>query len=73
MKHVKAAILFEIIVAVKNDSRGFQTVHVSFQSISSYNIAYVNDLNECTNFVELRQEKATDSCWEIMFEVNEQN
>ena len=31
MKHVKAAIFFETIVAVKNYSRGFQHVHVSFQ------------------------------------------
>ena len=73
MKHSKAEILFYTIVAVKNDSTGFQCVHVYFQSTPSYNVEYVNDLNECTNFVELRQEKATDCCWEIMFEVNEQN
>ena len=31
IKHTKAARFFETIVAVKNDSRGFQRVHVSFQ------------------------------------------
>ena len=31
MEHTKAAILFEPIVAVKNNPRGFQLVHVSFQ------------------------------------------
>ena len=30
MKHTKSAILFDPIVVVKNDSRGFQNVHVSF-------------------------------------------
>ena len=55
MKHAKAARFFEPIVAVKNDSRGFQSVHVSFQSTSSFNIASVNALNECTDFVELRE------------------
>ena len=31
MKHAKSERLFETIVAVKNYSRGFQHVHVSFQ------------------------------------------
>ena len=54
MKYTKAARFFEPIVAVKNDSRGFQRVHVSFRSTPSCNIVSVNALNECTNFVELR-------------------
>ena len=53
-KNSKAARLFDPIVAVKNDLRGFQNVHVSFQATSSCNIAYFNDLNECTKFVETR-------------------
>ena len=55
MKHTKAARFFDPIFAVKNDSRGFQCMHVSFQSTLSCNIAYVNALNECTNFVEVRE------------------
>jgi hypothetical protein len=54
-KHAKAARYFEPIVAVKDDARGFQRVHVSFQSTSSCNIASVNALNECSSFVELRE------------------
>ena len=54
MKHAKVAILFETIIAVKNDSRGFQRVHVSFRSTPSCNISSVNSINECTNFFELR-------------------
>ena len=53
MKHAKDARLFETIVAVKHHSRGFQTVHVYFQLTISCNIAYVNVLNKCTNFVEI--------------------
>ena len=53
MKHTKSGRLFEPIVAVKKDSRGFQYVHVYFQSTSSCNIASINDINECTNFFEL--------------------
>ena len=53
MENTKAKRLFEPIVAVKNDSRGFQYVHVSFQSTLSYNIASVSPLNECTKFVDI--------------------
>ena len=45
MKNTKAAIFFETIVSVKNDSRGFQRVHFSFKSTPSCNIAYVSDIN----------------------------
>ena len=55
MKHANYEIFFEPIVAVKNDLGGFQGVHVSFQSTSSYNIASINSINECTNFVEIRK------------------
>ena len=55
MKNTEAEILFEPIVAVKNYSRGFQRVHVSFQSTTSCNIAYVKALNECTTFVDLNE------------------
>ena len=55
MKHTKAAIFFDTIVAVKNYSKGFQHVHFYFQSTSSYNIASVNALNKCTNFIDLRE------------------
>ena len=55
MKHTKAARFFDPIVAVKKYLRGFQRVHVSFQSTSSCNIVSVNTINECTNFVELRE------------------
>ena len=55
MKHDKAERFFEPIVAVRNDLRGFQRVHISFQSTSSCNIASVNALNECTNFFELHK------------------
>ena len=30
-------------------------MHVFFQSTSYYNIAYINALNECTNFVEIQE------------------
>ena len=50
MKHTKAARLFEQIFAVENDSRGFQHVHVSFQSTPSFNISSINAINECNNF-----------------------
>ena len=55
MKHTKAVILFDPVVAVENYYRVFQRVHVSFQSISSFNIEFVNALNESTNFVELHE------------------
>ena len=55
MKHAKALRFFDPIVAMKNDSRYFQRVCVYFRSTSSYNIAYVNALNECTNCFELRE------------------
>ena len=54
MKHVKSERFFNTIGAVKNDLRGFQHVHFSFQSTSSCNVASVNALNECTDFVEIR-------------------
>ena len=54
MKHAKTARLFEPIVAVKKYSRGFQCVYVSFQSTPSSHIVFVNALNECTDFVEIR-------------------
>ena len=53
MKHNKAARFFEPIFAVENYMRVFQHVHVSFQTTSYYNIASVNALNECTNFVDI--------------------
>ena len=53
MKHTNDARLFDPIVAVKNYSRGFQSVNVSFQSTSSCNITSVNALNECTKCFEL--------------------
>ena len=53
MKHTKDTRLFEPIIAVKNDSRGFQGVHVSFQSSSSCNIESVNFFNECTKVFEV--------------------
>ena len=55
MKHIKAARFVLPIVAVKKYLRGFQRVHVSFQSTSSRNISSANALNECTNFIELRK------------------
>ena len=55
LKHTKAVRFFESIFAVKNYSRVFQCVNVSFQSTSSCNIASINTLNECTNFVEIRE------------------
>ena len=65
MKHANYEIFFEPIVAVKNDLGGFQGVHVSFQSTSSYNIASVNDLNECTNFVEIDKKGEHKLQWVI--------
>ena len=55
MKNAKAERFFATIFAVKNYSRGFQHVHVSFQPTSSCNIASVNDLSEFTEFIELRE------------------
>ena len=55
MKHTRDTRLFEPIVAVKNYSRGFQSVHVSFQSTSSCNIESISALNEFTNVIELRE------------------
>ena len=51
MKNIKAARFFEPILVVKNDLRGFQSVHVSFQSTSSFNIKSVNALNKCTKIL----------------------
>ena len=45
--------MLQPIIAVRDDERGFQRVHVSFQSTSSCNIATVNALNDCWHFVEL--------------------
>ena len=45
MKDTKAARFFDPIVAVKNDLRGLQSVHVSFQSMSSCKFASVNAPN----------------------------
>ena len=39
----------------KNDSRGFQSIHVSFQSTESCSIVFDSALNECIRFVELRK------------------
>ena len=68
MKHTKTARFFEPIAAVENDSRGFQRVHVSFQPMSSCNIASINALNECTNIVELREKGRVkhNQQWEIV-------
>ena len=55
MKHAKSAGFFESIVEVKEYLRGFQSVHVSFQSTPSCNITSVDARNECTNFVEIRE------------------
>ena len=55
MKHTKAVRFFEPVAVVKNYSRGFQRVHFSVQSTSSSNILSVNDLNEFTNFVDIRE------------------
>ena len=70
MKHSKAEILFYTIVAVKNDSTGFQCVHVYFQSTPSYNVEYVNDLNECTNFVEIHNKGSDKNKFQWMIEIN---
>ena len=40
-------------------------MHVSFQSTSSCNIASVNDLNECTNFVEIDKKGKHKLQWVI--------
>ena len=55
MKHAKDAIIFDPTVAVKTYSISFKPVHIYCQSTSSCNIASVNALNKCTNFVELRE------------------
>jgi hypothetical protein len=54
-KYSKVAKFTNPIVAVKNFDKGFQRVHVSFQSTSSVNITTVNCLNECNLFVEVRE------------------
>ena len=51
MKNTNSARLFDPLVVVRNYSRGFQHVHVSFQSNPYCNIEYSNALNECINFV----------------------
>ena len=70
MKHTRAARFFEPIVAVKNDSRGFQRVHVSFQSTPSCNIENVHALNECTEFVELREKGRGKYKQQCVIEIN---
>lgn len=69
-KHAMAARYFEPIVAVKDDERGFQRVHVSFQSTSSCNIASVNALNECSSFVELQEKGRGNSKQSWVIEMN---
>ena len=70
MKHTKAAMFFEPIVAVKNDLRGFHRVHVSFQSTSYFNIASVNAINDYTNFVELRKKGRGKHKQQWVIEIN---
>ena len=70
MKHTRAARFFEPIVAVKNDSRGFQRVHASFQSTPSCNIENVHALNECTEFVELREKGRGKYKQQCVIEIN---
>ena len=69
-KNSKAARLFDPLVVVRNYSRGFQHVHVSFQSTSSFNIESVNALNECTNFVELREKGRGKYKFQWVIEIN---
>lgn len=69
-KHAKAVQYFESIVAVKDDARGFQRVHVSFQFTSSCNIALVNALNECSSFVELQEKGRGDNKRSWVIEMN---
>ena len=70
MKHTKDARFFETIVAVKNDSRFFHRVLVSFQTTSSCIIASINDLNECTNFVEMREKGRGNHKQQWVIEMN---
>ena len=70
MKHANAARFFESIVAVKNDSRGFYHVHVYFQSTASCNIASVNYINECTNFIELSDKVRGKHKFQWVIEMN---
>ena len=70
MKHANAARLFDIIVAVESDFRVFQSVHVSFLSTVSCNIAYVNALNECTIFVELQEKSRGNHKCQWAIEMN---
>ena len=66
--HAKVARFVPPIVAVKNDpERRFQRVHV-FTSIC--NIASVNALNECSNFVELREKGRKDNKRQWVLEMN---
>ena len=55
---------------MKNDLRGFQHVHVFFQSTSSCYIASVNALNECTKFVELHEKGRVNYKWQWIIEMN---
>ena len=45
-------------------------MHVSFQSTSYYNIEYVNALNECTNFFELREKGRGNHKHQWVIEMN---
>jgi hypothetical protein len=56
----KAARFHQPIVAVQNimpegESKGYQRIHVSFQSTSSCNLSTVNALNECSMFVRKKE------------------
>ena len=70
MKHTKAVQFFDSIVAVKNDSRGLQSVHISLQSTSSCNIASINALNERTNFFELQEKGRGNHKQQWVIEMN---
>jgi hypothetical protein len=54
--HPKAACFHQSIVAMQNfmpegEKKGYQCIHVSFQSTSSCNLSTVNALNECSMFL----------------------
>ena len=70
IKQTKAARFFEPMVAVENYSRGFQQVHVSFQSTPSCNIVSVNAHNECTNFFEIREKGRSKHKQQWVIEMN---
>ena len=55
-KGAKLARFAPPIIAVKTDKdKGFQRLHISFQSTSSCNISTVNALNEVFHIVEIRE------------------